>query len=123
MDVAIKILDHGKGLNLPEYATPGSAGLDLRAAVESAITLKSGERKLIQTGISISLPYGYNAEIRPRSGLAFKNGVTVLNSPGTVDCDYRGELKVLLINLGEDDFLIEIISREGATSGSSELLI
>lgn len=105
MYVNIKILENGAGLELPSYATLGSAGMDLRAA--ESITLKCGERALVPTGISIAVPYGYNGEIRPRSGLACKNGVTVLNSPGTIDSDYRGEIKVLLINFGSEDFVVE----------------
>ena len=107
MKVSIKILEHGKGLELPSYATCGSAGMDLRAAIFEDIVLKKFERKLIPTGVSVAIPEGYNIEIRPRSGLAFKHGVTVLNTPGTVDCDYRGELKVLLVNFGEQDFIVE----------------
>ncbi len=84
---------------LPQYATPSSAGLDLRANLDETLTLESLERKLIPTGLFIALPEGMEAQIRPRSGLAFKEGITVLNSPGTIDADYRGELKVLLVNL------------------------
>lgn len=91
---------------LPEYATEFSAGLDLRANLESPIELKPLERQLIPTGLFIELHKGYEAQIRPRSGLAFKNGITVLNSPGTIDADYRGELKVLLINLSNTSFMI-----------------
>lgn len=100
---------HGEGLFLPRYATEGSAGLDLQAAVpeNEQITLKSGERALVPTGIALQLPKGYEAQVRPRSGLALKHGVTVLNSPGTIDADYRGEIGVLLINLGQESFLIE----------------
>jgi dUTP pyrophosphatase len=91
---------------LPSYATEQSAGLDLYAFIENQITLKPLERRLIATGLSMELPKGYEAQIRPRSGLAYKHGITVLNSPGTIDADYRGEIKVLLINLSNDDFLI-----------------
>ena len=91
---------------LPNYATEFSAGLDLRANIESPIELKPLERQLIPTGLFIELHKGYEAQIRPRSGLAFKNGITVLNSPGTIDADYRGELKVLLVNLSNTAFLI-----------------
>lgn len=91
---------------LPNYATQYSAGVDLRADLETAIELQPLERKLISTGLFIELPEGYEAQIRPRSGLAFKNGITVLNSPGTIDADYRGEVKVLLINLSNEKFLI-----------------
>ncbi|MCB9991231.1 MAG: dUTP diphosphatase [Rhodospirillales bacterium] len=99
--------EHAVGLNLPTYATEQSAGMDLTAALEEAIELAPGERALIPTGISIALPPGYEAQIRPRSGLAVKHGVTVLNTPGTVDADYRGEIKVVLINHGQEDFTIE----------------
>jgi dUTP pyrophosphatase len=107
MDVNIKFLDNGKGLEAPVYATEGSAGLDLRAAVDGDIIIRPGDRYLIPTGVAIALPEGYEGQVRPRSGLAYKNGVTVLNTPGTVDSDYRGELKVLLINLGKNDFVVE----------------
>jgi len=102
--VEIKRLAHNQDLLLPAYETAGAAGMDLRAA--ESITLKPGARHLIPTGISISLPQGFEAQVRPRSGLAVKHGVTVLNSPGTIDCDYRGEVKVPLINHGHDDFVI-----------------
>ncbi|KXX68797.1 dUTP diphosphatase [Flammeovirga sp. SJP92] len=92
---------------LPQYQTPLSAGLDLRAVLEEPVELKPLERKLIPTGLYIELPEGYEAQVRPRSGLAFKHGLTVLNSPGTVDADYRGEVKVLLVNLSNDVFKIE----------------
>ena len=92
---------------LPEYATDLSAGMDLRANIAENITLKSLERKLIPTGLFIELPRGYEAQIRPRSGLALKKGITVLNSPGTIDADYRGEIGVILINLSNEDFIIE----------------
>lgn len=105
--VAITQLPHAKGLNLPDYATAHAAGVDLEAAVETPVTLKPGERQLIPTGLAIALPEGYEAQIRPRSGLAFKNGVTVLNSPGTIDADYRGEVKIILANLGAEPFTVE----------------
>ena len=104
MKVQILRLDNGKDLPLPAYATAGSAGLDLRAA--DAFTLKPGERALVPTGIAIALPQGFEAQVRPRSGLAVKHGVTVLNAPGTIDADYRGEIKVPMINHGSDDFVI-----------------
>jgi dUTP pyrophosphatase len=91
---------------LPAYATPQSAGMDLRANIDEPITLKPMERKLIPTGLHIALPAGYEAQVRPRSGLALKKGITVLNSPGTIDADYRGEIGVLLINLSQDDFIV-----------------
>jgi dUTP pyrophosphatase len=92
---------------LPEYATVHSAGMDLRANLTESVTLKPLERKLIPTGLFIELPEGYEAQIRPRSGLAIKKGITVLNSPGTIDADYRGEICVILVNLSADDFVIE----------------
>ncbi len=91
---------------LPAYATPQSAGMDLRANISQPVTLRPMERKLIPTGLHIALPQGYEAQIRPRSGLALKHGVTVLNSPGTIDADYRGELMVLLVNLSAEDFVV-----------------
>ena len=105
--VALKPLDHAVGLKLPTYATTQSAGMDLTAALEEALELDSGERALIPTGLSIALPKGFEAQIRPRSGLAINHGVTVLNSPGTIDADYRGEIKVILINHGKEAFTIE----------------
>jgi dUTP pyrophosphatase len=101
----VNIINHSKH-DLPSYATEFSAGLDLRANIDSPIELKPLERQLISTGLFIELHKGYEAQIRPRSGLAFKNGITVLNSPGTIDADYRGELKVLLINLSNSPFMI-----------------
>ncbi|MFK3777277.1 dUTP diphosphatase [Agrobacterium sp. NPDC089420] len=102
-------LPHGAGLDLPSYETGGAAGMDLRAAVPEGepLTLKPGGRTLVPTGFVFEVPHGYEAQIRPRSGLAIKNGITCLNSPGTVDSDYRGEVKVILANLGESDFVIE----------------
>ena len=91
---------------MPQYATEQSAGMDLRANLEEPIVLKPMERRLIPTGLHIALPKGYEAQVRPRSGLALKKGVTVLNSPGTVDADYRGEVGVLLINLSQEDFIV-----------------
>ena len=101
--VKIKVVNTGCQ-PLPAYATSQSAGMDLRANIESPITLHPVERTLVRTGIRIELPEGYEAQVRPRSGLALKHGVTVLNTPGTIDSDYRGELKVLLVNLSNDDF-------------------
>lgn len=103
----VRILPHGEGLALPAYQTADSAGLDLVAAVEAEMVLNPGERALVPTGLAIALPSGYEAQIRPRSGLAFKHGLTVLNSPGTVDADYRGEVKVLMINLGQEPFAVK----------------
>lgn len=107
IDVPVTRLPHAEDLSLPVYATDQSAGMDLEAAVDSAIVLKPGERMLIPTGLSIALPRGFEAQIRPRSGLALKHGVTVLNTPGTIDADYRGEIKVILANLGTEDFTVE----------------
>jgi len=92
---------------LPHYGTEASAGVDLRANIAEAITLKPLERTLVKTGLFIELPIGYEAQVRPRSGLAYKNGVTVLNTPGTIDADYRGEIGVILVNLSNEDFVIE----------------
>lgn len=92
---------------LPSYETIASAGMDLRANITESITLKSLERALVKTGLFIELPIGFEAQVRPRSGLAFKKGITVLNSPGTVDADYRGEIGVILVNLSNEDFVIE----------------
>ena len=105
-DITVKIINTSKN-ELPHYATPGSAGMDLRANLEEPVTLKSLERKLIPTGLFIEIPEGYEAQVRPRSGLAIKHGLTCLNSPGTVDSDYRGELKVILINLSAEDHTIQ----------------
>ncbi len=104
--VAVRRLPHGADLPLPKYATADSAGLDLLAAVDAPQTLAPGARTLVPTGLSIALPSGHEAQVRPRSGLALKNGVTVLNSPGTIDADYRGEVGVVLINLGSEPFEI-----------------
>ena len=104
--IEIKRLPHGEGLQLPAYETAEAAGMDLRAALaaDETVTLKPGQRVLVPTGLSMAMPAGYEAQIRPRSGLAAKNGITVLNTPGTIDSDYRGELKIILINLGDEDF-------------------
>jgi dUTP pyrophosphatase len=109
MTVKVEVvrLPHGADLDLPAYATADSAGLDLRAALVESVELKPGARTLVPTGIAIALPKGYEAQIRPRSGLAMRHGLTLLNTPGTVDADYRGEVMVLLINLGEEPFVIE----------------
>lgn len=105
----LKRLSHGEGIDLPAYETRGAAGMDLRAAVaeDAPMTLAPGKRALIPTGFIFEVPEGFEAQIRPRSGLAFKNGITCLNTPGTIDSDYRGEVKVLLINLGDEEFVIE----------------
>lgn len=106
LQVAVTRLPHAQGLNLPAYATPDSAGLDLQAAIAEPVTLQPGERRLVPTGLSIAVPPGFEAQVRPRSGLALKHGVTVLNAPGTVDADYRGEVGVVLINHGDKPFTI-----------------
>jgi len=107
IEVPLQRLPHGAGLPLPSYATVDAAGLDLLAAVAEPIELAPGARRLVPTGISIALPPGYEAQLRPRSGLALKHGVTLLNSPGTIDADYRGEVGVILINLGEVPFRLQ----------------
>ncbi len=107
IEVPIRRLPHARGLELPAYATLHSAGMDLRAAVDKPIRLNSASRALIPTGVQIALPEGYEAQVRPRSGLAARHGVTVLNSPGTIDADYRGEIKVILVNHGEEPFVVE----------------
>jgi len=101
----IRIINKSKH-ELPTYASVAAAGMDLRANLSESIVLKSLERTLVATGLFIELPIGFEAQIRPRSGLAFKNGLTVLNSPGTIDADYRGEIKVILVNLSKEDFVI-----------------
>lgn len=106
VNIPIQQLPHAHGLELPFYATSQSAGMDLQAAVEADIVIRPGARALVKTGLSIALPEGYEAQIRPRSGLALKFGVTVLNTPGTIDADYRGEIGVILINHGEDAFIV-----------------
>src|SRR5258708_8667342 len=106
LQVPITRLPHGAVLALPAYATAAAAGLDLLAAIAGDSVISPGERALIPTGIAIALPTGYEAQVRPRSGLALKHGITVLNTPGTIDADYRGELKVILINLGQESFTI-----------------
>ena len=106
--LAVKRLPHGQGIALPAYETTGAAGMDLRAAVaeDAPMTLKPGARDMVPTGLAMAIPHGFEVQIRPRSGLAAKAGVTCLNTPGTIDSDYRGEVKVILINLGEQDFII-----------------
>jgi dUTP pyrophosphatase len=106
VEVAIQRLPHGADLPLPGYETAGSVGLDLLAAVDADIILQPGERMLVPSGIAIALPAGYEAQIRPRSGLAAKHGLTLLNAPGTIDADYRGEIKVILANLGAEPFTV-----------------
>lgn len=106
MEIKIEIINKGKH-ELPDYATGLSAGMDIRANLQDPIILKPLERKLVPTGLFIALPEGFEAQVRPRSGLAFKKGITVLNSPGTIDADYRGEVGVILINLSTEEFIIE----------------
>jgi len=103
--VQVKRLPHGEGLDLPAYATSGAAGMDVLSAED--VVLKPGERHAVATGLAVAIPAGYEIQVRPRSGLAFKHGVTVPNTPGTIDSDYRGELKVLMINHGTEDFSIK----------------
>lgn len=107
-EIMIKSLENAKGLPLPTYATADSAGVDLISAISEgeSIVLKPMERVLVPTGIAICLPQGFEAQVRPRSGLSIKNGITVINAPGTIDADYRGEIKVPLVNLGTEDFVI-----------------
>lgn len=107
VEVELTPLAHAEGLALPAYATALSAGVDLLAAIETPLELGPGARALVPTGLAIALPPGFEAQVRPRSGLAAKNGVTVLNTPGTIDADYRGEIKVILINLGQETFKVE----------------
>lgn len=104
--IQIKRMENSVGLDLPSYATENSAGMDLLSSNVEDVVIKPGKRVLIKTGIAIALPAGFEAQIRTRSGLAWKNGVVVLNSPGTIDSDYRGEIGVILINLGEEDFVV-----------------
>ena len=110
-NIDIEILDHARDLPIPKYQTEGAAGMDLYAALSKPLVLRPRERTLIPTGLKISLPKNLEAQIRPRSGLAYTHGISILNSPGTIDSDYRGEIKILLINLGQDKFVIEHSSR------------
>lgn len=104
--ISVQILPHGTGLDLPAYATPGAAGMDAIAAVTDPLTLAPGDRFAVPTGLAMAIPEGFEVQVRPRSGLAFKHGLTVANAPGTIDSDYRGEVKVILINLGPDPVII-----------------
>ena len=104
--IRVEILAHGRGLDLPAYATDGAAGMDLRAAVEGSVLLEAGGRALVPTGLRIAVPPGYEAQVRPRSGWAWKQGVIVPNAPGTIDSDYRGEVKVILANIGSEPVTI-----------------
>ena len=106
MNINIQVLPHGLGLELPQYQTIGAAGMDVRAAVSDPIVLAPLQRAAIPTGIKMAIPTGFEVQVRPRSGLAFRNGISIPNSPGTIDSDYRGEVKVLLINLGSEDFTV-----------------
>ena len=113
LTVRIKRLPNGEGLDLPRYETALAAGCDVRAAVDAPLTLAPGERFMVPTGIAIAMPPGWEAQMRPRSGLAAKHGIACVNAPGTIDADYRGELKVILINHGTDDFTINRGDRIG----------
>lgn len=104
VDIRVKRLDHGAGLPMPTYATSGAAGMDICAA--ESLTLRTGKRHAVATGFAFAIPDGYEVQVRPRSGLALKHGITCLNTPGTIDSDYRGEVKVILANLGDEDFII-----------------
>lgn len=106
VSIAVTVLPHGKDIDLPAYATEHAAGMDLCAAVSNDIVLAPGARALVPTGLAIALPEGFEAQVRPRSGLAFKHGISVLNAPGTIDADYRGEVGVILANLGAEPFTI-----------------
>ncbi|MEQ8308182.1 MAG: dUTP diphosphatase [Hoeflea sp.] len=107
-ELRIRRLAHGEGLALPAYETPGSAGMDLRAAVagDTPLEIKPGDRAAVPTGLAMEIPAGFEGQVRPRSGLALKSGITCLNTPGTIDADYRGEVKVILANLGADPFTV-----------------
>jgi dUTP pyrophosphatase len=105
--VYVEQTDNGKDLPLPKYMSEQAAGMDLYSCVEEDVTIKVGEIKLIPTGLKIALPTGYEAQIRPRSGLALKHGITLVNTPGTIDADYRGEIKLIMINVGNEDFTIK----------------
>ena len=106
ISIAIKRLPSGVDIDLPSYSTTGAAGMDIRAAVDTDFTLAAGERHSIPCGFAMAVPPGYEAQIRPRSGLALKHGVTIANAPGTIDSDYRGEIAVIMINLGRENFII-----------------
>jgi len=107
LHLPVQRLPHAEGLDLPRYEPAGAAGMDLMAAVSDTLTLAPSERAAVPTGLAVAIPEGYEAQVRPRSGLAFRHGLTILNAPGTIDSDYRGEIKVLLINLGADPVRIE----------------
>lgn len=107
LTIPVQILPHGQGLELPRAATVDAAGMDLRAALDEPLVLDSLERALVPTGLRMAIPRGYEGQVRPRSGLAWKHGLGVANAPGTIDADYRGELKVILVNLGREPFTVE----------------
>lgn len=107
IEVAVEVLPHATGLPLPAYATAGASGLDLLAAVEAPVTIAPGARALVPTGLRIAVPEGFEAQVRPRSGLALQHGIVVPNAPGTIDADYRGELAVILLNLSDTPFVVE----------------
>jgi len=107
VELLIKCLPHHEGLDVPAYMSESASGMDLTAAVSESLTLAPGKRALVPTGISIAIPEGFEAQIRPRSGLANRHGISVLNSPGTIDSDYRGEIQIILINLGDEPFAIK----------------
>jgi dUTP pyrophosphatase len=109
VEVQVKRLNNGAGLPLPSYETSGAAGMDICAA--ESLNLRTGKRAAVATGFAFAIPVGFEVQIRPRSGLALKNGITCLNTPGTIDSDYRGEIKVILANLGDEDFLIKVGDR------------
>ncbi len=107
VDVAVKRLDHGNDLPLPKYETDGSAGMDIRAAISSDMSILPGQTVRVPTGLAIAIPFGFEGQIRPRSGLAGRSSIIVPNSPGTIDSDYRGEVQILLTNLGQEPFVVE----------------
>ncbi len=122
--IHVKRLPHGEGLPIPQKMTPGSSGSDIAAAIEESIVLKPGERILVPTGFIFEIPPGYEVQVRPRSGLAWKHGITVLNTPGTIDSDYRGEVKVILANLGNEPITLnrgERIAQVIPTAVAAEL--
>jgi dUTP pyrophosphatase len=107
LTIQVEVLAHGKGLPLPAYASAQAAGLDLRAALREPLTLPPGARALVPTGLKLGLPPGYEGQVRPRSGLAVRHGLTLLNTPGTLDADYRGEVQVIVVNLGQEPFTLQ----------------
>ncbi len=107
LTIPVQILPHGEGLELPAAATADAAGMDLRAAVDAPLVLEPLDRALVPTGLRMAIPRGYEGQVRPRSGLAWKHGLTVANAPGTIDADYRGEVKVILVNIGREPFTVE----------------